>query len=236
MPRLCVFVKSAWLCIYMQCILHVEFLNVFREETIEVIDLCVNRDSQSRSPLIWKASSVQITAGSAGCSGFSEKRIEKLLKKQQKTNSVDSLEKGHLLPLQTNVFLCPKTLFIHSGQYLTIYLKLGKKKDWGELSETLHLLFQGQLPPSVLAGRAQHEQGSLKRASCHKGIKHSKSFIKLKSKWENLSATQKKKYNPSFSCPCTDKWLWALCRPQQAGLCAAQRFIFWWGYFKVSGI
>lgn len=44
------------------------------------------------------------------------------------------------------------------------------------------------------------------------------------------------KYNPSFSCPCTDEWLQALYSPREVGLCAAQRFIFWWGYFKVSGV
>lgn len=54
------------------------------------------------------------------------------------------------------------------------------KKKKTELNSVT--LFQGQIPPSVLAGKAQHEQGSLKRASYHKGIKHSKSFIKLKSK------------------------------------------------------
>lgn len=44
------------------------------------------------------------------------------------------------------------------------------------------------------------------------------------------------KYNPFFSCPCTDEWLQAQYPPREVGLCAAQRFIFWWGYFKVSGV
>lgn len=66
-------------------------------------------------------------------------------------------------------------------------------------------IFQGQIPPSVPAGAAQHEGGSLKRASHHKGTKHSKTFRKLKSKQWNLSTTQEKlsEWNiiPPFHAP-----------------------------------
>lgn len=78
-----------------------------------------------------------------------------------------------------------------------------KKPHWDSA-----MLFQGHIPPSVSAGKAQHEGGSLERASHHKGIKHSKTFKKLKSKRGNLSATKKKEKKlfewniiPSFHAP-----------------------------------